>query len=87
MARKAITLEEINDRIERLSPYVKKRMTLSAWLHEMGLTYGDVARSIGVTRQWLQLITSKKQNVSTTVMDGVYKLTRGRVVTKSDILN
>ncbi len=79
---------ELTERIDRMSPHLKRKCyTLSEWTSEVGLCYSDVARGIGVTRQWLQRITSGQNNASKRVLDGIYKLTRGKVVTKADIVN
>ena len=80
-------LEETRHKITLLNARLtRKKYTLSEWREELCLDIKDICQLIGVSTEYFRQVRRGINPVSKKISDGIYKLTEGKVATKSEIL-
>ena len=80
-------MEETKKKIALLNARLtKKRYTLTEWRTEMCLDLKDICNIIGVSPEYLRQVRRGINPVSKKIAEGIYKLTDGKVATKSEII-
>lgn len=80
-------LDYIKKRIDDVSKKLTKpRYTLTQWRQEVCLELQDICSLLGVSTSYFRQVRRGKTPPSKKIVEGIYKLTNGKVITRSDIL-
>lgn len=80
-------IEELKKKIAVMNARLpKKKYTLSEWRDELCLDIKDICAIIGISPEYLRQVRRGINPVSKKISDGIYKLTEGKVATKSEIM-